>query len=241
MNFDWVIQLTREDAFTLAPLRLVPSIEVAETQEGIWVRGKGVDEKASAALQALPAFTRFEWRPDGRLRAVESLIPAQSLPSLEWKPIAQWLRVELPSPAPPGDDPPRTGLCLVRSGGEKPANVLLTHFETWRSFVLQASEIRLRPLRFALSARQEVVVWGEPLPPISGLRFVEQEGIATPAGFSWQPAVSPKVLRQVFQAGEDSLVIWGEDNSCVHLHPEQLVPASRSGVRATADALRTIE
>src|SRR6266567_984294 len=124
MNFAWVIRLTRQDAFSLAPLRLVPSIEIAETQEDIWVRGKAGDDKPGNALQALPAFARFEWLPDGRLRSVESRIPAQSLPSLDWKPIAQWLRVELPSPAPPGQDPARTGVRLVRSGNERRANVL---------------------------------------------------------------------------------------------------------------------
>lgn len=228
----------REDAPTLAPLRLVPSIEVADTEEGLWVRGKAGDEKLSCALQTLPAFARFEWLPDGRLRSVESRIPAQSLPSLHWEPIAQWLRVQLPSPALPGDDPERAALSLVRSAQEEPASVLRTNFDAWYNFVLQASEIRLRSLRFALSDSGKVVVWGTPLPPISGRRFVEQEGIAVPAGFSWQPAVSPKVLRQVFQAGEGSLLIWDDNNSCVHLHPEQFVPASRSGVRATADALR---
>jgi hypothetical protein len=44
------------------------------------------------------------------------------------------------------------------------------------------------------------------------------------------------VLRQVFQAGDNSLVIWDAD-SCLHLHPEQLIPASRGGVRATAESL----
>jgi len=227
----------REDAFTLAPLRLVPSIEVAETTADVWVRGTAGDEKLSRALRSLPALARFEWLPNGRLRSVESRIPSQSLPALQWAAIAQWLLVHLPSPGLPGHSLDRVGLSLVRSVEEKSASVLRTDFETWHYFVLQAPEIRLRSLRFALSDNRQVVIWGTPLPPISGRRFVEQEGIAVPAGFSWQPAVSPKVLRQVFQAGEDSLVIWDETNSCLHLHPEQFVPASRSGARATLDAL----
>src|SRR5260221_307760 len=43
MNYPWLIRLMREDAFTLAPLRLVPSVEVAESEEEIWVRGKDAD------------------------------------------------------------------------------------------------------------------------------------------------------------------------------------------------------
>ncbi len=238
MNFPWVIRLMREDAFTLAPLRLVPSIEVAETPEDVWVRGTAGDEKLSRALRALPALARFEWLPNGRLRSVESRIPSQSLPVLQWAAIAQWLQVHLPFPSLPGHSLERVGLSLVRSPDEKPASVLRTNFKAWYQFALQASEIRLRPLRFALCESGEVVIWGMPLPPISGRRFVEQEGIAVPAGFSWQPAVHPRVLRQVFQAGEDSLVIWDDNNSFIHLHSEQFVPASRSGVRATAEAFK---
>jgi len=240
MNFPWLIRLLREDALTLAPLRLTPSIEVAESQDDIWLRGNAGDEKLSRALQTLPAFGRFERLADGRLRSVESRIPGQSLPALQWIPIAQWLQVILPSSALPGHGLERVGLSLVRSAEERPANVLRANFESWRQFALQASEIRLRPLRFALSDSGLVLIWGAPLPPISGRRFVEQEGIAVPAGFFWQPAVCPGVLRQVFQMGEDSLVIWEEDNSCVHLHPEQFVSATRAGVRATADALRPV-
>lgn len=236
MNSSWVIQLKPEDGFTLAPLRLVPAIEIGVAPEVLWVRGKAADETLSRLLQSLPALARFDGLPDGRLRAVGSRIPVLSLPNLTWVPLLQWFRVELPSANSPTAQPARAGLSLARSTQEKPANVLLTDFDSWQSFALHAPEVRLRPLRFAMSAGREIAIWGTPLPPISGRRFVEQEGIAIPAGFSWRPGVSAKVLRQVLQAGENSLVIWDGD-SCLHLHPEQLIPASRGGVRATAEAI----
>jgi hypothetical protein len=238
MNFAWAIQMMREDAFTLPPLRLVASIEIAQAPESIWVRGRAGDSGLDKVLQALPATGRFEWLPDGRLRSLNSRIPSQSLPPLQWEPIAQWLRVKLPVVARPGTEPRPIELSLVRSGAEKTCNVLLTDLAAWQHFVLNTSEIRLRPLRYALKESGDVVIWGAPLPPIAGRRFVEQEAIAVPAGFAWEPAVSPKILRQVFEAGENALVIWAE-NGCVHLHPEQLVPATRSGVRATVQTMRS--
>jgi hypothetical protein len=36
----------------------------------------------------------------------------------------------------------------------------------------------------------------------------------------------------------DTLVVWESDESFVRLHSEQLVPATRTGVRATAEALK---
>jgi hypothetical protein len=237
MKFPWVIQLMAADASSLTPLRLISSIEIGQTQECIWVRGRSTDDQLSCLLQSLPARARFEWMPDGRLRPIRSRIPSQALPPISWQPIDEWLQVELRTPDLPGEPPPGIGLSLVRSTHEKPANVLLTDFVTWQNFVLQAPEIRLRPLRFALSAAGQAVIWGVPSPPIPGQRYVEEEGVAISAGFTWWPAVNPKVLRQVFQIGENALVLW-QENGCVHLHPEQLVPVTRSGVRATIKSLK---
>ena len=240
MNFAWALQLMPADAFTLAPLRLISSIEIGEMPQCLWLRGKPLEEKPASLLQSLPAVARFECLPDGRLRRVESRIPTQALPALQWQPITQWLQVHLPTAGAPAPQPARARISLARSGEELPCNVLRTDLAEWNRFVLEAPEVRLRPLRFAVSESLQVVVWGTPLPSIPGRRYVEQDGIATPAGFSWQPAISSKVVRQLFQAGDNSLVIWDEQ-SCIHLHPEQLMPATRSGVRATAEALRIAE
>ena len=234
----WAIQLPREDAGALAALRLTPGIEVAETSAHVWARGRAADETLARALKALPALERFEWLPPDRLRPLESRIAAASFPALLWGPIAKWSRLQ-PSPAALTADPPsRTRLQLVRTSRELPANLLLTDFAAWSQFVLGAGAARLAPLRFALNADGRVLVAGEPLPPLRGRRFVEQEQIATPAGFTWQPAVSVEVVKRLFNVGGDALVVWESDDSLLRLHSEQWVPATRAGVRATADALK---
>jgi hypothetical protein len=237
MTHPWAIRLARQDAAAAAGLRLLRGIEAAESLDSLWLRGPAGDETLARALQALPALERFEWLGKDGLRATNSRIPGSSFPALEWQPLAQWAQVELPPAALPAELPGRSGLRLVRSAEEKTANVLLTNLNSWLEFASRAPEIRLRQLRFAASAAGEVIICGTPLPAIPGRRYVEQEGIALPAGFAWAPGVSRQILRQLLQAADDALVLWYEDGSIVYLHPEQLVPASRSGVRATVSRL----
>ncbi len=241
MTRQWMIRLARADAVAVNALRLVPGLEVAEDDGDIWLRGNSAVEEFEHTLQALPALERFEWLPPDRLRPIYSRLPTVLLPSLTWQPIGKWSQVALPTAALMVQEPIAVSLCLERSAEEKPANVLLTDFKEWMAFALQAAEIRLGRLKFAVSSQREVVIWGTPLPPIPGQPFVEVAGIAVRAGFCWRPAVSPQVLRQVFQAGEEALVLWRGDGSVSRLHPEQLLPASRRAVRATAMALENDE
>lgn len=97
MSSQWVIRLALTDAESLAPLRLTRGIEVAEKEPFVWVRGPGDDEKIERLLRALPAIARYEVIGGNRLRNLESRIPAETLPALNWQPVSTWLRVQMPA------------------------------------------------------------------------------------------------------------------------------------------------
>jgi hypothetical protein len=241
MKFAWTIRLAPEDAGSLATIRLHPGVEVALAPDALWVRGRGTeDARLDQALRSLPAVERYEWLGGDQLRPLESRIPSDTLPALRWEPLAQWFGVELPSCGLSAEPPRPTSLRLVRSTNEADPNVLLTTFREWSRFALQAAEIRLQRLRFAVSNEATAVIWGRPLPPTTGGRFVEQSGIAVPAGFTWRPAVTAAILRQVFRVAEQALVLWHLDGSVTNIHPEQFVAAGRGAVRETAKGLETI-
>jgi hypothetical protein len=96
MSFSWVICLAPADAESLAPLRLTRGIEVAEKEPFVWVRGASGDEKIERLVRALPAVARYELTGGNRLRNVETRIPAETLPALNWQPVNTWLRVQMP-------------------------------------------------------------------------------------------------------------------------------------------------
>jgi hypothetical protein len=237
VNFPWAICLAQEDAMALAALRLVAGLEVAEQGGLVWVRGPQVEERLEVKVAGLPARARYEWLPPNGLRPVDCKIPLARLPEVQWRPLAAWLRVETPLAAMAGTPPPGLSLRLVRSTREQEPELLLTGLEEFRDFAMTAAQVRLERLHFAANVEGQVLVRGRPLPPLPGRRFVLNGGVAVPAGFSWEPAISAEVLARRFAASEETVVLWNEDGTFTRLHREQFFPASRSAVRATAEGV----
>ena len=233
VNFPWVICLAREDATALAGLRLLASIEVAETEKEIWLRGKPGDESLAAKLFALPTRGQFELIAPNQLRQLNQRIPSARLPELRWQSLSAWLQVESSVAALPALEPRTISLRLVRSTNEREPELLLTSLESFQHFAVQAAQVRLDRLQFASNFTGEVLIRGTPLPPLPGQRFILHGGVAVPAGFAWQPAVSDEVLARCFGVSGDALVLWNEDGTITRLSGEQFVAATRSAVRAT--------
>jgi hypothetical protein len=238
--FRWALCLAREDAGSLARIRLIPAIEVGEAGPALWLRGQPGDESLSRALRALPALARYEWRTDGLLRRLEDRVPSAKIPGLDWQPLAAWLGVEAASAALPASRPRPVPLRLVRSATEREPDLLLTCLEAWSQFVSKAPRVRLDRLQFAAAGDTRVLVRGRPLPPLPGPRFAACGGIAVPAGYAWQPAVSVEVLARRLGIGADALVLWHEDGGIERLHSDHFVPATPSAVRATLEAIAEI-
>ena len=237
MNFPWAICIAREDAASLAALRLTMGLEVAESGQDVWLRGQRGDESLDAKLSALPARGRYELLAENHLRQIDRRVPSARLPNLRWQPLEAWLQVELPVAAFPANEPASVPLRLVRSTDERNPELLFTRFAEFKRFAEQGAQVRLDRLQFAADAGGRVLVRGRPLPPLPGCRFILHGGVAVPAGFAWQPAVSAEVLTRRFGVSGDALVLWNEDGTITRLHGEQFVPATRSAVRATGQAL----
>src|SRR5262245_16594340 len=187
MNFPWAISIARDDAASLAALRLVPGLEVGEAPDLIWLRGKPGDEQLDRRLSALPARVRYEWLAPAQLRPLDRRIPSARLPDVRWQSLDAWLQVAMPVAALPASEPVRMALALVGAPDEREPALRLTRFEGGQQFASVAAQVRLDSLQFAADAEGSVLVRGQPLPPLPGRRFVLHGGVAVPAGFSWQP------------------------------------------------------
>src|SRR5262249_6007763 len=141
----------------------------------LWIRGPSGDEKVERLLRVLPAVARYEIASGNRLRNLESRIPTENLPALNWQSVNAWLRVQMPlGPLNPvaTRSTGSVALRIVGRAEECRMALLMTTLEEGCGFALKAPEIRLRRLLFAADEAGSVVIRGTPLPPLPGRKFV---------------------------------------------------------------------
>ena len=233
----WAARLNASESSSLADLRLSAGLEAAEIDGMIWLRGANWSEALRLALRKVPGLDLFELSAGGRLLADGARVPRGRLPELPWQPMARWASVSLRAATGLVAPPVRAVLRLVRSSIERAAGGVLAELPAWHDFAIRAAEIRLRPLRFAAARDGRAWLEGTPLPAVPGRRCSIEDGIAIPCGFKCSPALSPAALRRWLGLADGDVALVGEDGLWEIIKAEQFVPATRSAVRTSADAL----
>jgi hypothetical protein len=229
----WAARLERGLAAKLGGLRRAPGVEVLETGDAIWLRGGTPDESLEKAVRSLPGARRFAVLPDRQLVAAGSTVPRGRLPEGEWLKLSEWMTVALEPAALAGRVEGRVALAVVRSTDERPSNVLWTTMRAWGDWVDRAAQVRLDRLAFAM-AGSDVVIRGSPLPPVPGRRFVETDGVAVEAGWTWSPRLDAGVVRQALGLSPGDLAVLHGNGTWDHIEADGFVRATRSSVRASA-------
>ncbi len=230
-----VLVLAAADRDTLGAVRAVPGLQVAGAAGQLWLRGLPASGELPLAVRALPATAVYALDAAGRLFPAGSRTPTAQLPALAWQPIREFLPLEMPTAALPGQAAPRYRVRLVPSARAEAGAALLTTLAAWREYADGAPEIRLTRLRFAVADDRRVLLLGTPLPPIIGQELWLREGLLLPAGFDVEaPLLAPLLARQLNPAG-DALLLFAADGSWERILNEELVPATRSAVRLTAE------
>lgn len=234
MSHTWAIRLAAEHAVQLGSLRRTPGLEVCTSDEAVWVRGRQIEDQLERILRTLPA-QRFTVLDDGQLLPAGRRVPDGQLPQAAWLPLADWLQIELPPAGIPETSFRAVRLQMVRAHIPAEINVVHTDLNAWQVYGVRAPQLRLDRWAFAVSKSHQVVVRGAPIPALPGRRYVEQNGIAAEAGWTWTPAVSVDVLRQRFQLAAGDLVLLRADGSLERIPAQAFVRASRSAIRSSPE------
>jgi len=239
MTARWIVRLPQAQRAALAQCRLLPGLETAEAGDAIWVRGGELKEAQERLLRAIPRAEWFRIDVGGELRQEGKRLTSGLLPTLAWRPITEASPVALPRPGFAGTPLRPAGLELVRSGEPRTPNLLLVTKEEWSRYVETAPLVRLASWKFAADGAGRILVRGLPLPPLPGERFVEEDGIALPAGWTFALPLSAGVVRDVLGIPRGDIALFASEGTWEHVAERDFVPASRAAVRAgAADEVR---
>lgn len=233
-TFVW--KMHRDASELLGAVRTQPSLEVCTEGDTVWIRCEDANYEIQQAFLQLPVVHSIA-TDDGQLIKRGTRVPHGYVAEGPWIPIAQWMEVKLPIAGLSGIAPGPIPVELVRSETFETPQLLKTNIQVWTQYAVAAPRIRLDRLAFAARADGTVFVWGEPLPPIFGKRFVVHGRVAVEAGWTWQPAVDVGVLEAVLAIDPGYLAVMEEGGHWLSLADEGFVQATRSAVRTTSEEL----
>jgi hypothetical protein len=228
-----VIKLLLADKETLGTIRTHETLQVALDGEFIWLWS--IESKADIKLLHLPAICTYELDEQGNLFPPGKLTPVVRLKKLSWVPISEFIQVALPTSAMPGQLSRKYRIKLVPSGKVMPGEALLTSLPVWKRYADTAPEVRLKALRFALSANGRALIMGTPLPSIPGKEYWLQDSLLLPAGYDVEiPLISGLIAKKI-NPENDSFLLFHEDSRWEKISKPYFVPATRSAVRLSGE------
>ena len=241
MSLTWAVELSAGDADAAQSLRLVPGVEARLSDEGnsLWLRGPELDQATSYLVRRLPCRRRFTLVENGKAVPEGGSVPVMTMLGSGWVPLRHLGTLELPSVRKPSSSQALAPVRLVDATREKQSapDLAVMPFRDWYVYAVTAPAVRLNQLRFAVSEDKRAAVHGQPLPPLLGTFYEVDTGIAVPCGRQLKPTLSPGLLARQFSLGKGDVLLFHEDGKCELLDGSGFAAATRSAVRATAQAL----
>ena len=226
-----VIVLAAAHIDQIGHIRAVPGWKAAIHKDEIWLKGPLDNENSQLLLRSLPMLRSYEVDEQNRLFPNRKLTPVALLEALDWQELPIFLPLTLPVSALPATLGDKVSVSLQRSVTTQPAYAIQTNFETWKKYVNTAPLVRLQQLEFAVSASQEVIIIGQPLPNLPGKSYWVNGKLLIPAGYDFNPPFIGDLLNQRFQSDGQEFILFNEQGGQTAIAAACFKPADRATIR----------
>ncbi|PSL46653.1 hypothetical protein CLV51_103634 [Chitinophaga niastensis] len=228
-----VMQLPADKYATLGAVRCLPGLLAAVDDDVLWLRGIPFTGKPDPEIRRLPATHTFLLDETNLLFPTDSLTPVATLKSLHWKSLPELLQIVLPVSAMPAEITAKYQVQLAPAEKQQTTHALLTTLTAWCNYAETAPLIRLQPLTFAASDKNEVLIMGQPLPPIPGKEYVLQHKLLLPAGYEFNPAGIAFLVAAKLNPQQEDYLIFDATGTWECIPATAFVKAGRSAIRLT--------
>lgn len=237
MTPTWAVSAPLESAPAFAQLRDLDGVAVCVSGGRLWLCGPQWNDSLDRTFRSIMGCERFVVTAQSVIVPAGKCLSCGELPKTVWTSLSKWIALSVPPRKFVASRPAPTKLSLVRISEEREAGLLKTTLGAWTRYAVRAPQARLKRWTFAVSADQSCLIQGVPLPPLPGVRYTLDDGVAVPAGWTWSPALDAAVLRSWLGLERGELALLAPDGTCEQLPPEAFVAATRSAARLTAEAM----
>ena len=226
-----VLVLERKYQDQIGNIRAVEGWSACRQDELIWLKGPLDNKHNQVLIDSLPILASYKLDGQNRLFPDGKLTPVALLEVVEWKTLPEFMPLEMPVSAIPAQQAPLMPVNLLRSQNPYPAYALQTNFAAWKKYVDGAPQIRLQKLKFVVSTAQEVLIIGDPLPPIPGKTFWLNGNLLVPAGYNFDPPFLGNLLNQKLKPIILSYILFNESGRQNTIAIDLFKPADRAVIR----------
>lgn len=234
---EWVFTLSKKHKTDLGPIRCLSRWLAAEDEATIWLKGGMANEGVDLRIRQLPIDHSYLLDENLQLFPIGGLTPLGILPSMEWRILTDFIPIEFPIAALPAQPTATYSPQLVAATFEQHCEGILTDWDTWSKYAVNAPRVRLEGLRFAVSGLKAVFILGTPLPPIQGSAYWKDQQLLLPAGWAFQRSMSAQILARKLCPQKDAFLLFHKRGDWESIPESAFVKASRSAVRLTASVL----
>jgi hypothetical protein len=226
---EFLFKINKKDAAALGAVRCLDGLTAAEDGDMIWLRAAD----AGIAIRQLPVVSTYTIDNNNYLFLPGGLTPVDTLKQMQWQPLASFITVTLPPSALPGKINNSIPVRLIPSKAVQPGNALLTTLTAWKAYAETAPASRLHLLQFAVSEKMQVLITGNPLPPLPGTEYWAIGDILLPAGYCFELTIAATFIKEQINKEGDAFVVFDMDGHWQKISKTLFVPARRSAIRLT--------
>jgi hypothetical protein len=232
---EFVLKMRSANVDALGAIRSNRGIEIATKNERTWIKVPFEIYETELRIKQLPVESTFMTDEKENLFLVGGLTPVDILKDLNWQPLYSFLKVELPVSLLPGKLEEKISCNLIPSKNIQPGIALLSGLGTWKYYSETAPSVRLSCLRFAVSEKNEVLIIGNPLPPIPGIEYWKINNVLLPCGYDFEFRMGGIFISEKLNASNDSFLLFDKEGRIQLINKTLFVPGKRSAARLTSE------
>ena len=230
---EFVLKLDIKDMESLGAVRCISGLQAATKDDFIWVKGVNALIEIDKELMRLPVINTFLTDEHHNLFLPTQLTPVAKLEPRDWQPLTEFLEVESPVASLPGRTNAKVKIKLVPSSAERKGAALLTTLDSWKQYGESAPASRLLATKFAVSENKEVLILGEPLPPLPGIEYWRTGDLFIPCGYDFELSIICEFVNNKINNNNGFLVLFDKNGNWQRIDKTFLVLSKRSAIRLT--------
>lgn len=226
MATEIILKVHKEYKESLATVRDIDLLLIAEDQDDIWVRGIHEDHDLVNRLYQIRFTTKFYLR-DNHLFTKSNQTPERAFFKATWVPIKSYIPVRLPIAALKGTSPQyEIDFTLKKTTQLEPSVGILTDRDRIKDYMMDAPAFRYNQLTFASSQDDEVLILGIPLLPVKGQEVWTYNNVLIPNGYTFGTKHHLDLLSQ--NKDNDTFLLIKKDNSYQTISKINIQPLHRN-------------